>query len=128
MYKFSLSFFFLWTAMFVATIVNICLAEKKWALLIDLLKVKKTIFHIIVFMNSLKKCEGVLLLHFEGDPGVPLLNFEGVPGVPLLNFRGVLVPHLHHARRQWRCSGVFIVNFEHISNFFLVFLLLTLNM
>ena len=29
--------------------------------------------------------------------------------------------------RQWRRSGVFIVNFEHISNFFLVFLLLTLN-
>ena len=29
-------------------------------------------------------------------------------------------PHLH-------CSGVFIVNFEHISNLFLVFLLLILN-
>ena len=27
----------------------------------------------------------------------------------------------------WRCSGVFIVNFGHISHFFLVFLLLTLN-
>ena len=25
-------------------------------------------------------------------------------------------------RRQWRCSGVFIVNFEHISHFFLLFL------
>ena len=31
-------------------------------------------------------------------------------------------------RRQWRCSGAFIVNFEHISHFVLVFLLLTLNM
>ena len=30
-------------------------------------------------------------------------------------------------RRQWRHSGVFIVNFEHISPLFLVFLLLTLN-
>ena len=29
--------------------------------------------------------------------------------------------------RQRRLSGVFIVNFEHISHFFLVFLLLTLN-
>ena len=28
---------------------------------------------------------------------------------------------------QWRCSGVFIVNFEHISHLFLEFLLLTLN-
>ena len=31
-------------------------------------------------------------------------------------------------RRQWRCSGVFIVNLEHISHFVLVLLLLTLNM
>ena len=30
-------------------------------------------------------------------------------------------------RRQWRRFGVFIVNFEHISRHFLVFLLLTLN-
>ena len=29
---------------------------------------------------------------------------------------------------QWRHSGVFIVNFEHILHLFLVFLLLTLNM
>ena len=27
--------------------------------------------------------------------------------------------------RQWRCSGVFIVTFEHISHLVLVFLLLT---
>ena len=31
-------------------------------------------------------------------------------------------------RRQWRRSGVFIVNFEHVSHLVLVFLLLTLNM
>ena len=30
-------------------------------------------------------------------------------------------------RRHWLCSGVFIVNFEHISHLLLVFLLLTLN-
>ena len=31
-------------------------------------------------------------------------------------------------RRQWRCSAVFIVNFERILHLALVFLLLTLNM
>ena len=31
-------------------------------------------------------------------------------------------------RRHWRRSGVFIVNFEHISHLILMFLLLTLNM
>ena len=30
-------------------------------------------------------------------------------------------------RRHWRRSGIFIVNFEHISHFALVFLLLTLH-
>ena len=30
--------------------------------------------------------------------------------------------------RQWRRSGIFIVNFERISHLVLVFLLLTLNM
>ena len=33
-------------------------------------------------------------------------------------------PERHH----WRRSGVFIVNFDHISHLALVFLLLTLNM
>ena len=31
-------------------------------------------------------------------------------------------------RRHWRCSGFFIVNFEHILHLVLVFPLLTLNM
>ena len=31
-------------------------------------------------------------------------------------------------QRHWRRSGVFTVNFEHISHLVLVFLLLTLNM
>ena len=30
-------------------------------------------------------------------------------------------------QRQWRRSGVFIINFEHISHLILVFLLLTLS-
>ena len=30
-------------------------------------------------------------------------------------------------RRQGRCFGVFIVNFEHIAHLFVVFLLLILN-
>ena len=30
-------------------------------------------------------------------------------------------------RRQWHRSGVFIINFDHISHLVLVFLLLTLN-
>ena len=30
-------------------------------------------------------------------------------------------------QRQWSCFGVFIVNFEHISHLFIVFLLLTLS-
>ena len=33
-----------------------------------------------------------------------------------------------YVRHHWRHSGVFIVNFEHISQLALVFLLLTLNM
>ena len=31
-------------------------------------------------------------------------------------------------RRNWRRSGVFLVNFEHISHLILMSLLLTLNM
>ena len=31
-------------------------------------------------------------------------------------------------RRHWRCPGVFIVNFEHILHYVLVFLLFTINM
>ena len=31
-------------------------------------------------------------------------------------------------RRHWHRSGIFIVNFEHISHLALVFLVLTLNM
>ena len=30
-------------------------------------------------------------------------------------------------RQQWRHFGVFIVNFEHISQIFVLFLMLTLN-
>ena len=30
-------------------------------------------------------------------------------------------------RRQWLCSGVFVVKFEHISHLVLVFILVTLS-
>ena len=36
--------------------------------------------------------------------------------------------YLFNVNNRRRCSGVFIVNFEHISHLVLVFLLLTLNM
>ena len=36
----------------------------------------------------------------------------------------IKTPERHH----WRCSGVFLVNFEHISHLVLVVLLLTLHM
>ena len=36
----------------------------------------------------------------------------------------IKIPERYH----WRRSGIFIVNFEHISHLVLVFLLLTLNM
>ena len=35
----------------------------------------------------------------------------------------IKTPERHH----WRCSGVFIINFEHISHLVLVFLFLTLS-
>ena len=40
--------------------------------------------------------------------------------LPIKNFLGTIV--------KKSCSGVFIVNFEHISHFVLLFILLTLNM
>ena len=45
---------------------------------------------------------------------------HGVKYVPRLTIKTPEQRHLH-------CSSVFIVNFEHISNLFLVFLLLILN-
>ena len=45
--------------------------------------------------------------------------------------RGEICPKLTikiPERRHWRRSGIFIVNFQHISRLLLVFLLLTLNM
>ena len=39
----------------------------------------------------------------------------------------IKTPERRQWRRSWRRSCVFIVNFEHISHLFLVFLLLTLN-
>ena len=43
-----------------------------------------------------------------------------------VNNRNTRTRHINN-RRQWRRSGVFIVNFEHTSHHVLVFLLLTLS-
>ena len=70
--------------------------------------------------------------------GLPLLAASYPPGICLLKVNNrntrtrceicskltIKTP----GRRHWRRSGVFIVNFEHISHLVLVFLLLTLNM
>ena len=45
-------------------------------------------------------------------------------GIYLLKVNNRNTRTLHH----WRRSGIFIVNFEHISHLVLVFLLSTLNM
>ena len=37
------------------------------------------------------------------------------------------VKYVPNTSRQWRHSGIFIVNFEHISHLVLVFLLLTFS-
>ena len=44
-------------------------------------------------------------------------------------FTDLVVPNSSHQKtlRQWRRSGVFIVNFQHISHLVPVFLLLTLS-
>ena len=40
---------------------------------------------------------------------------------------GVFIANFEHISGYWGRSGVFIANFEHISDFFLVFLLRSLN-
>ena len=49
-------------------------------------------------------------------------------GVKVLNMFKVNNKETRMTFTEWRCSGFFIVNFEHISHLALVFLLLTLNM
>ena len=60
----------------------------------------------------------------DGIPGEhSAYNLGHFPGsIYLLNVNN------RNTRRYWRRSGVFIVNFEHISLLFVVRLLLTLNM
>ena len=60
-----------------------------------------------------------ILIHFPRTP-IPCL-FDPSPST--IKHRGVKASE----RRQWRRSGVFIVNFEHISHHVLVYLLLTLS-
>ena len=48
---------------------------------------------------------------------------------PAITYSDLIIETLEQSleTHQWRRSGVFIVNFEHISHFVLVFLLLTLS-
>ena len=39
----------------------------------------------------------------------------------------IVISRQQHVQMYWRSSGIFIVNFEHISHLILVFLLLTLS-
>ena len=50
MYKFSLSFFLLWTALFTGTIANIFLAKKKGIANWPIEGKKNTTFYIVVFI------------------------------------------------------------------------------
>ena len=61
--------------------------------------------NILKKMNSLKKCEGVPLLNFEGGSWAPTFKFWRVSWVPLLNFEEgpgsrVLVPLLHLVKEK----------------------------
>ena len=49
------------------------------------------------------------------------------PALPMVNGQLSQWPMANGQVSQWRRSGVFIVNFEHISHLVLVFLLLTLS-
>ena len=68
------------------------------------------IFHHVYEDLVLKELLYVVLVTF--------LHFSSVFLLTEFDFRWVC---------QWRCSGVFIFNFEHISHFVLLFLLLTLS-
>ena len=69
-----------------------------------------------------------ILLEFKANPaGVYLLkvnNRNTRTSCEICSKLTIKIPK----RRQWRRSGIFILNFEHISHFVLVFLLLTLKM
>ena len=56
MYKFSLRFFLLWTALFVGTIEKVYFAEKQLEIANWLIEGKKKIFYIILFI--VKKMAG----------------------------------------------------------------------
>ena len=55
-----------------------------------------------------------------------LLERARDPTQPAFTYSKLTIETLEHGR-HWRRSGIFIVNFEHISHLVLVFLLLTLS-
>ena len=60
------------------------------------------------------------------------LTYEQLKGTQfseniLNDLKRAIVKKFQKVQRKWRRSSVFIVNFKHISNLVLVFLLLTLS-
>ena len=71
----------------------------------------------------LNACMHVLVMHPTGNNMFKVNNRNTRTRSEICPKLTIKVPE----RRQWRCSGAFIVNFEHISHLVLVFLLLTLS-
>ena len=88
-------------------------------------------FHCFSFQERREKEQQRQLLVLVGGIMIPAGIYLLKPNNRNTRTRGEICPKLTikiPERRQWRRSGVFIVNFQHISRLLLVFLLLTLNM
>ena len=85
-------------------------------------------FEILVELNhfSVRLKSWLSILHcvtfFETSPTFPETHIFECTQIPVVPYT------VKKLKNQWRCSGVFIVIFEHIQHLVLVFLLLTLNM
>ena len=77
---------------------------------------------LIIFAKKLHKC---LTRSYPVDSYMLKVNKRNIrTGCEICSKLTIKTPE----QRQWRHSGVFIVNFEYIADLVLVFLLLTLNM
>ena len=56
-----------------------------------------------------------------------LFSIVSVTSQPVIKCSKLTLETLEQGVKYWRRSGIFIVNFEHISHLALVFLLLTLS-